>query len=389
MPKKREIACMHCFRDKRLRDFIKEYASKSNCHWCGARNTYTIPIWELGSLFRDVVSIYEPTSWDMGDDVSFLLQEDWSVFSERIEEAPNNLMQEMTVTILEVDLDPKDDVDEPNYGGSFCRPTDGLEDSWHEKIEKLLTMDKSNGGETQKIQDDIDWSPTPDDRLDFALEELSREYDDGAIFHRARIHDERTREERFGLHELGAPPPERARAGRANKQGEPVLYLASDETTALSEVRAWKGLAVAIATIRLQHRIRVIDLRHFDIPESPFFEEHLSWRLELAGLFHRFSEELYRPVMPDEQSILYQPSQHLCDIIRQAGYDGVIFPSAMGRGFNAVIFDPTVAEVLEIKYYRVLEVCHRFEELRDNEPLYDETPYDYLLSSKKNFEIYP
>ena len=44
----------------------------------------------------------------------------------------------------------------------------------------------------------------------------------------------------LSLAKLGAPPGEKARAGRANAEGESVLYLATDEATAIAEVPPWK-----------------------------------------------------------------------------------------------------------------------------------------------------
>lgn len=219
-----------------------------------------------------------------------------------------------------------------------------------------------------------------DGSLEVALEDLGTIIKEGAVFSRARVHKDRVRVERFTLEDLGAPSPEETPPGRANRKNKPVLYLASDEPTALSEVRAWKGAAIAIAKVRINRLIRVVDLLHLDIPESPFFEELLDWRLQLGALFHRFGEELSRPVMPQEEKILYKPSQHLCDLIRRAGFDGIIFPSAMGPGHNLVVFDFSAAEILERKYFRVNGVSYHYKELNEHEPTYNEAPYDFFLN---------
>lgn len=98
--------------------------------------------------------------------------------------------------------------------------------------------------------------------------------------------------------------------------------------------------------------------------------------------FSIVGDELSLPVLPYEEDVLYQPSQHLCDLIRQAGFDGIAYRSAMGNRFNVVLFDPKIVTVLEIKYHRITQVCHHDEELGDGKEIYDELPYDYVLSKR-------
>ncbi|MDP3182181.1 MAG: RES family NAD+ phosphorylase [Desulfobaccales bacterium] len=345
-----------------------------------------MPLEELGPLFRNIARIYDPVegpdSLGRGDSIALLLQEDWDIFSDRIENA--DLMDEMAISILEAGLHPKNDIDEPDYQGNFRHPRDWLEDNWHEKIERIMTesqpaiVDEKGEPSQSSLNSAFD-----QEAHEVAFEDFGIVLEEGEILYRARIHKDRTRVEPFDLHELGAPPPEKAEAGRANRLGEAVLYLASDEHTAISEVRAWKGAPVAIARIRLERRLWIVNLKHHKPTKSPFFEELLDWKVQLAGLFRRFGEELSRPIMKNEEEILYKPSQHLCDLIRQNGFDGVAYPSAMGKGFNVVIFDPKVVKIMDHKYVRVKNVQYDYDNLRNHEPIYNETPYDHLLSTKK------
>lgn len=360
----RLYACEKCFNDKRILELIKEKQSKGDCQWCGAKDVFVISIDELGPVFRDAASIYVETGDTTGDDIGFLLQGDWEIFSDEIEN--NSLAHDMTIEILEAGLHPKDSTDYPDYRAYFQHAESELEEEWEERINKLLSgkpVDKVN------TEDDISG------RLEFACEDLARDYEKGSIFYRARIHKDRARSDKFELTELGAPPPDKTPAGRANKKGIPVLYLASDDNTALSEVRAWKGAAVAIARMKLCRRLTLIDLIEPRPSESPFFEEHLNWKIQLAGLFQMLADELSRPVMAHEQEKHYMPSQHLCDLLKSFNYDGVIFPSAMGSGHNLVLFKPIDAEPLDVTYYRVQGVRFQYELLNEYEDIYEEWPY--------------
>lgn len=56
----RNCACERCFRDARLRAFVRERGTAGPCSWCGSRKAHRIALAELAEPFRDVVSIYQP-----------------------------------------------------------------------------------------------------------------------------------------------------------------------------------------------------------------------------------------------------------------------------------------------------------------------------------------
>jgi len=374
-------ACHRCFKDKVLIDLIRSEGKRGWCDWCGGRNVYVTPLHELGEMLRDVASIYQPGDIN-GDTLSFLLQEDWNIFSDQIEQASDDLMQDLTIAILKAGLSPRDysTGDYPDFDGYFHRKNEWLVEHWHEKAETYFL-----GGQ-RALQDTVPANPNqiaPDDdlpdQLAVAFEDLSYTYEPSRILYRARIHEDRFREKWFSRDEVGAPPPQNTRAGRANRKNKPVLYLAENLKTALAEVRALKGMAVAIARFRVKKQLSVVSLLNYELPESPFFQEFLEWKIQLAALFDRLAEELSLPVLPNENENMYFSTQYLCDWIRQSGYDGIEYPSAMGNGFNVAIFEPECAESLDIQYVRVNQIESKFDCLDEDEPLYDDSPFGYLF----------
>ncbi len=374
----KDCACERCFQDQHLLEWIRKDGAIANCNWCGAKKVKVLPLDILGEAFREVVSIYVETNelYEFGDSIEFLLQQDWEIFSERISEALDDRLRELTLAILEAGVDPKD-VDLPDYLGDFCSPASWLEEDWERKVEALFSRSDKETIADDSMGSDI-FAP-PVEALEIAFEDLSESHPKGKIFYRARIHKDRLRTDWFKLSELGAPPPEKTSAGRGNNKGKPVLYLASDQMTAIAEVRAWRDASVAVAKIKLREPIQIVDLLKYELPDSPFFEEYLEWRLQLSALFHRFAEELSRPVMPHEKVILYKPSQHLCELIKAKGYDGVAYPSGLAPGFNFILFDTSKASVVNVSYVRITEIEHTFEKIEEGIPLYDETPYDHMI----------
>src|SRR5262249_10880422 len=106
-----KVACHLCFQDKVLQEWIKEEGKRGGtCPWCGSRRGYLIPLWKLSEPFRDVASIYVPVegpdAHERGEWISFLLDDNWSVFSGKIQ--GSDVAQELAVSILYADLSGKE-----------------------------------------------------------------------------------------------------------------------------------------------------------------------------------------------------------------------------------------------------------------------------------------
>lgn len=380
------FACKNCFRDKNLIEWIEKDGRIDDCSWCGSTSVKGLPLSSLGEKFREIISIYEEGTGFNGDSIGYLIQEDWEVFSDLITEPCNNQLNDFTVAILRAGIDPKNDVDLPDFNASFYRRRSWIEEDWGNSVEKLFdrplhshqkvkTTESSRSGEWQL--------PPKTDVLKYVFEELAEKHSSGKIYYRARIHKNRNRVERFLPGELGAPDPKHATAGRGNYKGQPVLYLASDDKTAISEVRPWKDSAVAVGCAHLLKDINVINLTNYGIPKSPFFEQDLYWKIWISALFYRLAEELSRPVMPHEEETFYKPTQHLCERIKKSEYDGVIYPSGLGPGNNIILFDTKIVKVKSISYVRIDDINFLTDTLGEKEVIYEETPYDHFIRQQE------
>jgi len=366
------FACHRCFADKQLVEWIKEQDTKGNCSWCSARNVYVVPLNSLGEWFEPVVELYHPSDSPQGDGLADLLQGDWEIFSDRIMD--KGLARDLVGAIMEAGVDPKDLMASGiDYRGLFhsCNPYHStLEEIWEQEAE-----DEPPDGPSEFEEPDSQDGISEIDRISFAVEDRGTTYPDDSVLFRARIYTVRGRTERFSLEEMEAPPPDKTPAQRANRTGEPALYMASDIDTALAEVRAWKGAPASVAKMRITQGLRILDLRKPYLVDSPFFHENLGWRLEAHGLLNRFAEELSRPVMPHEADVLYRPTQHLCDVIREGGFDGIAYPSAMGPGYNVVLFNPEAGTPEEITHHRVERVRFSSRALGPYEPPHEDLPW--------------
>jgi hypothetical protein len=241
------FACHRCFADRRLIEWIKEQGTKGNCSWCGARNVFVVQLSSLGNLFKPVVGLYHPSDSPQGDGLANLLQGDWELFSNRIMD--KGLARDLVGAIMEAGVDPKDLMASGiDYGGLFHSSNpyhSTLEEIWEERADSSSKFDPDES-EGSKLEYEDEGFPRLDE-VQFAIEDRGTIYPVDSVLYRARIYTVRGRSERFGIEEMGAPPPDKTPAQRANRAGEPVLYMASDTSTALAEVRAWKGSPASVA----------------------------------------------------------------------------------------------------------------------------------------------
>jgi hypothetical protein len=351
------VACTACFADRHLVDWIRKNGKAGVCSWCKGRRARIVPLEKLGPLFREVVACYaqaEDEALDEVEPISVLLQEDWRIFSERIEADPEK-MQQLAVAILKAGIDPKET--ECCYSDPFVRQSK-LDLSIRDLF--FAGLDPIEG----PVPEDLE--PVPSS-VELALGDLGRSYPCNRVFYRARVYED-GRKEPYKPDELGAPKPEHVKKpGRGNRAGEPVLYVTTHRATALAEVRAKPGDSVGVACIKLLKPQRVLDLVHLPYLKTPFFQEDLCWKGEAVELLDTFGEELAKPVSDEDTAEQYEISQEACDAIRSAGYDGVAYPSGRETGterpgrHNVFFFDPAVGRVTLRQIVRVLNEQLEFE----------------------------
>jgi len=158
------------------------------------------------------------------------------------------------------------------------------------------------------------------------------------------------------------PDPKLTREGRANPAGAPVLYLASDRETAMSEVRPWVGVDVTVAEFALRHDLHVVD----STARSP--EETEGSLLEVFATWPDLDRGFSRPVQRSEHSSDYAATQAIAELFRQLGFDGIQYRSSLGQGTNVVLFDLDAAEIRRGAVFTVRAVQFKF----GRTPLVDE-----------------
>ena len=170
------------------------------------------------------------------------------------------------------------------------------------------------------------------------------------------------------------PVAEYAREGRANSSGIPVLYLASKERTAISEVRPWVGSEVSVAQFRVTRQLNAIDLTQGHGKSSwsgltlnqLWGKEEVDAEGKARAVWTDVDNAFSRPITPSDERESYISTRILAELFQEAGYDAIVYRSQFGQdgqdGYNIVIFKLEDAEILNCAPYKVETIEVNFKE---------------------------
>ena len=170
------------------------------------------------------------------------------------------------------------------------------------------------------------------------------------------------------------PVPEHTREGRANSAGIPVLYLASTERTAVSEVRPWVGSELSVAQFKVTRELRAVNLtpRHgmsswegLTFAQLGGREETDAEGKELA-VWTDIDNAFSRPVLLSDERDSYLPTRILAELFQEAGFNAIVYRSQFGQedriGYNVAIFELCDAEILNCAPYEVHSITVEFKQ---------------------------
>ena len=67
------------------------------------------------------------------------------------------------------------------------------------------------------------------------------------------------------------------------------------------------------------------------------------------------SDKLSQPVLPHKKELEYLPTQYLCELIKDRGFNGIAFKSSLEKGYNYVIFDESFLIGQKVDTFTVLD----------------------------------
>jgi len=156
--------------------------------------------------------------------------------------------------------------------------------------------------------------------------------------------------------DIGSVPVIKAEAGRANRVGVSYLYCATDEYTAISEIRPHPGDVVSLGSFRARKTLKVFDLTGPNLLNYYSTDSELENLRDYAAIAYFFNKST-----PPSIEGRYLVTQLIAEGIRRKGFDGIFFISTVGTGKNYVFFNPDelnyipssmkTCEIKEVKYH--------------------------------------
>ena len=236
------------------------------------------------------------------------------------------------------------------------------------------------------------WPPEINEFLDVVLatsQSRITEIKEGLVFWRAQIGcGSREIGEGDTMFELDAAYPvermkplrDRATDGRVNPKGIPFLYLATQDQTAIAEVRPWIGSYVSVAQFKVLRNIRVIDCgRHTGNPPWLFREVSADEREKVV--WQHIDAAFSEPMTRSDDHADYLPTQIIAELFKSSGFDGVIYKSRFGNnGYNLALFDLDAADVISCGLHRIEEITYKTSE--QDQPYFVSKYFENLAPKK-------
>lgn len=361
-------ACHQCFGDEFLKKEIRRNGSKGECSYCG-RRLVTLPLEDIADFFETAIATHyertpsEPSEMEQamihegirgwwypdGQPIGDVLEEIGECSSE-IAEAIRDTLDSRHSTREDYEMGNITEFDpEAHYEGGAISGGE-LGEEWSVFEKNLKTKSRYMSVAALKTLDKV-----------FQGIEAHRTYQNNPVIvtagpetaltslFRARVFQ--SNESLFAALEkpeisIGPPPPKVATAGRMNARGIPVFYGATDRHVALAEVRPPVGSKVVVAQFDIIRPLRLLDveaLRALSVGGSPF-DPHFMARKQKASFLSDLSEQITKPVMPDDESLNYIPTQVIAEYLaslENPQLDGMIYPSVQAgdETRNVVLFN--------------------------------------------------
>lgn len=316
--------CCDCFSDEKIQQIIANKGKIGTCDCCGKKNVYVADEDDLADDIGKYCQLYIAYNYDeprynphSGGDINELIE------TEKLFIDPSKIESTPCYALMDCILDE-------DYGFLYS------DTSWSHAIKNhydYMFWESFKTDASLKIQMN---------KIDELYEEIKGNLERKTIkqpLYRARIGyiwEKGELPKPYSDNDIGAAPPSYcSEAGRANRPFVSFLYLAEDEETAITEVRATKGDIVSVGKFRPKNGLNIFNLAFPDLVTCSQLKDPLHTLESIASLSNIFS----RPTGSSDK-IIYLPTQLFVEKLVTEKYDGICFRSSFTGKINYVIFEP-------------------------------------------------
>ena len=343
--------CIECFRDSHIRSIIAMQGTIGNCDFCSSKNVAIYDVNAAPNPLADIliglIQTYAVSETLDAKPLKVALRDEWDIFN-----AGSELIQALIKKLCESAYPENAGVFTRNVILSQLSDNEFLREygvvrghSWNEFANSIKYINRFHSGMFNA------------DAFASFLSVAARSYPAGSSFCRARISADK---EGFSLDNMGAPPKGKRNAGRINPEGVGVLYLSSDNKTAINEVRASAFDYITIGKFQSTRDITVVNLSAI-AQTSPFlYGGELEQFAINRKVFQEIAFEIAKPLRRSDSPLEYLPTQYISEFIKSENYDGVEYASTLREGgFNLAVFDERLFSCVDIQTIEVSEILYK------------------------------
>ncbi len=334
--------CINCFHDIEIIKIINNNSQDfGKCDFCESESVRIVESQIFLDKFKELFEYFVIDSIH-GESLIEVIQNQWSIFND-------SKLKNTELFLRDVF---KDDIEIINelFENKIRLNIDFFEgDEAAEKWKSTSTIIKNEFRFTPKLEIE---------ELENILISHSHYYDKGMLFYRARIVEEN---HIYKSNEMGTPSLGKATAGRANPKGIPYLYVSTQISTTIHEVRASYFDKIAVGTFILLEPIQIVRFRSYK-NKSPFTLDTIP-NHKYINFMKYLESELSKPIRRNDSEIEYLPTQYLCEIVKRIGFDGVEYGSSLeDNGINLVLFNSSKLECKKVSVFEIERINIDFKE---------------------------
>jgi hypothetical protein len=156
---------------------------------------------------------------------------------------------------------------------------------------------------------------------------------------------------------VGPPPVEFSAYNRMSPAGISYTYLCDAIETCLAEIRPHVGNEVWLGSFIIKNDLNLLDLTHIPFFGAgsifdPDYDHDMLWA---KWFMEKFSEEISKPIVPQDTTLEYVPTQIFSEFIRKSGYNGIKYKSSQsGKGVNYTIFCGPIENIEEYSNHHLI-----------------------------------
>lgn len=358
--------CHKCINDEFLKKEIQTEGKLGKCSYCKKEHN----IKEISWLAERIHSAIEEHFFLTSDEPTtlehiYLSENNPSYDWERPGEPINYLIQDITRIEENVANDIQEylslyhggeptDAEENPYGDEACydeKPPDkyAFQESWNFFCQEVKYKARFFSPSAEKVLgnlfNDLDSLKTFDGKSVIRSAGPGTENPDIFRARVAQLHGTLELILKDPVQDLAAPPSKSSKHGRMNATGISVFYGATNAETCIAEVRPPVGSHIVIGRFQITRNIRLLDLNILSqiYVKGSCFDPEFNERLGHAAFLKHLVGELTKPVMPDEETFEYLPTQVTAEYLAEKvnpKLDGIMFNSSqsLDQGQNIILF---------------------------------------------------